>query len=73
MTLSLNDMDSKLLELLVCPVSKAPLVYRRERNELWCRASALAYPIRDEALTTSNCQTQPVPSVCASVADAASF
>ena len=40
-------MDSKLLEILVCPVSKAPLVYRKEHQELWCRASQLAYPIRD--------------------------
>jgi len=39
--------DTKLLDILVCPVSKAPLVYRRENDELWCPASALAYPIRD--------------------------
>lgn len=39
--------DAKLLEILVCPVSKASLVYRRESDELWCRASGLAYPIRD--------------------------
>ena len=40
-------LDAKLLEILVCPVSKAPLTYRRDREELWCRASRLAYPIRD--------------------------
>ena len=39
--------DSRLLEILVCPVSRAPLVYRRELNELWCRQSGLAYPVRD--------------------------
>lgn len=39
--------DAKLLEILVCPVSKASLVYRKEADELWCRASGLAYPIRD--------------------------
>jgi uncharacterized protein YbaR (Trm112 family) len=39
--------DSKLLELLVCPVSKASLSYRKDQEELWCRASGLAYPIRD--------------------------
>lgn len=39
--------DSKLLEILVCPVTKAPVVYKREEQELWCRASRLAYPIRD--------------------------
>lgn len=40
-------LDSKLLELLVCPVSKASLTYRKELDELWCRASGLAFPIRD--------------------------
>ena len=41
-------MDSKLLELLVCPVSKTSLVYMREQQELWCRVSRLAYPINDD-------------------------
>ncbi|TCO83111.1 hypothetical protein EV699_103161 [Plasticicumulans lactativorans] len=40
-------MDKKLLDILVCPVSKAPLVYDKERQELKCKASRLAYPIRD--------------------------
>ncbi|MBB5187120.1 MULTISPECIES: Trm112 family protein [Zhongshania] len=39
--------DKKLLEILVCPVSKAPLEYDQKRNELVCKASGLAYPIRD--------------------------
>ena len=39
--------DKKLLEILVCPVSKAPVEYNAERNELVCRASGLAYPVRD--------------------------
>lgn len=39
--------DSKLLEILVCPVTKTSLVYRKDSDELWCRASRLAYPIRD--------------------------
>jgi uncharacterized protein YbaR (Trm112 family) len=39
--------DKKLLEILVCPVSKAPLDYDQKRNELVCKASGLAYPIRD--------------------------
>ncbi len=39
--------DKKLLSILVCPVSKAPLEYDRENDELVCRASGLAYPIRD--------------------------
>ena len=40
-------MDKKLLSILVCPVSKAPLEYDPKANELVCRASGLAYPIRD--------------------------
>lgn len=40
-------MDKRLLEILVCPVSKAPLVFDAERQELLCRASRLAYPVRD--------------------------
>jgi uncharacterized protein YbaR (Trm112 family) len=40
-------MDAKLLEILVCPVTKGPLVYDRERQELVSRSARLAYPIRD--------------------------
>ncbi|OUS28912.1 hypothetical protein A9Q99_11080 [Gammaproteobacteria bacterium 45_16_T64] len=40
--------DKKLLEILVCPVSKAKLDYVAEKNELICYASGLAYPIRDD-------------------------
>jgi uncharacterized protein YbaR (Trm112 family) len=40
-------MDPKLLEMLVCPVTKGPLVYDREHNELVSRSARLAYPIRD--------------------------
>jgi len=40
-------MDPKLLEMLVCPVTKGPLVYDREHDELVSRAARLAYPIRD--------------------------
>lgn len=39
--------DKKLLSILVCPVSKAPLEYLEETDELICRASGLAYPVRD--------------------------
>lgn len=39
--------DEKLLDILVCPVSKAPLEYDRENNELFCKASGLAYPVKD--------------------------
>ena len=40
-------MDTKLLELLVCPVTKGPLGYKRETQELISRSARLAYPIRD--------------------------
>jgi len=39
--------DPKLLEILVCPLTKEPLVYDAERQELISRAARLAYPIRD--------------------------
>ena len=41
-------LDPKLLEILVCPVSKAPVEYDEEKQELVCRASGLAYPVRDD-------------------------
>lgn len=40
-------MDTKLLELLVCPVTKGPLVYLRATQELVSRSARLAYPVRD--------------------------
>jgi uncharacterized protein YbaR (Trm112 family) len=41
-------MDPKLLEILVCPICKGPLVHRREAHELLCRADRLAFPVRDD-------------------------
>lgn len=40
--------DQKLLSILVCPVSKSPLVYDKEKQELISVVSGLAYPIRDD-------------------------
>ena len=42
-----HRMDSKLLELLVCPVTKGPLTYDREKQVLTSHSARLAYPIRD--------------------------
>jgi uncharacterized protein len=42
-----RELDPKLLELLVCPLTKTRLHYDRERQELVSRAARLAYPIRD--------------------------
>jgi uncharacterized protein len=41
-------MDTRLLELLVCPVTKGPLQYDREHHELISRSARLAYPVRDD-------------------------
>jgi hypothetical protein len=40
------DTDPKLLEILVCPLTRTTLVYDREKQELISRAAGLAYPIR---------------------------
>jgi len=40
--------DSKLLDILVCPLCKGPLAWHRDREELVCRADRLAYPVRDD-------------------------
>ena len=42
-----GKVDPKLLEILVCPITKTPLRYDRERGELISDAAKLAYPIRD--------------------------
>ena len=39
--------DARLLEILVCPVSQGPLVYRREVGELWSAQAGLAYRVED--------------------------
>lgn len=40
-------MDTKLLALLVCPVTKGPLTYDRDKQELVSKSARLAYPVRD--------------------------
>ncbi|MGZ3409475.1 MAG: Trm112 family protein [Xanthobacteraceae bacterium] len=42
-----SSIDPKLLEILVCPVTKGPLEYDAEKQELISRSAKLAYPIRD--------------------------
>ncbi len=41
-------MDKKLLDILVCPVCKGPLTYKKEAKELVCKGCRLAYPIQDD-------------------------
>ena len=40
-------MDKKLLEILACPVTKSPLIYVKDKQELISKAAKLAFPIRD--------------------------
>ena len=41
-------MDRKLLEILVCPVTKGPLIYDKKNQELISKSARLAYPIKDD-------------------------
>lgn len=41
-------MDARLLEILVCPVCKGPLVHHRAQNELVCKPCRLAYAVKDD-------------------------
>ena len=40
-------MDTKLLQILVCPVTKGPLIYNKATNELISKSARLAYPVKD--------------------------
>lgn len=42
-----NTLDSKLLEILVCPLTKQPLTYDKKNQELVSKEAGLAYPVRD--------------------------
>ena len=52
--------DQKLLSLLVCPISKAPLEYDKEKQELICWASNLVYPIRDGIPVMLEAEARPI-------------
>lgn len=41
-------MDAKLLEILVCPICKGPLLYQKAQQELICKADRLAFAVRDD-------------------------
>ena len=43
----MSGVDPKLLEILVCPLCKGRLTYRREASELVCKADRLGYPVKD--------------------------
>ncbi len=41
-------MDKKLLDILACPICKSSLIYKKDQQELICKADRLAFPIRDD-------------------------
>lgn len=43
----MSSLDAKLLEILVCPLCKGPLVYRKQAAELVCKADRLGFPVKD--------------------------
>ncbi len=54
-------MDKKLLDILVCPLCKGPLLYRKDADELVCRPCRLAYPIRDEIPVMLEDEARQIP------------
>ena len=54
-------MDARLLEILVCPVCKGPLDYRKAAAELVCKACRLAYPIKDDIPVMLEDEARQVP------------
>mgnify|MGYP001616033074 FL=1 len=43
----MSSVDPRLLEILVCPLCKGPLVYRKEAGELVCKPDRLGFPVKD--------------------------
>ncbi|MDR3426792.1 MULTISPECIES: Trm112 family protein [Silvimonas] len=54
-------MDAKLLEILVCPLCKGPLVFDKTRQELICKADRLGFPIRDGIPTMLETEARELP------------
>lgn len=54
-------MDPKLLDILVCPLCKGPLIYRKDSQELICKPDRLAYPIRDGIPVMLEDEARPIP------------
>lgn len=53
-------MDTKLIELLVCPVTKGPLEFNPDRTELLSRSARLAYPVRDGIPVLLEAEARPL-------------
>jgi len=62
-------MDTRLMELLVCPICKGPLQHDHDQHELVCNADRLAYPVRDGIAVMLETEARPLDSVAASPAD----
>jgi uncharacterized protein YbaR (Trm112 family) len=54
-------MDAKLLEILVCPLCKGPLVYKKPQQELICKPCRLAYPVKDDIPVMLEDETRKLP------------
>ncbi len=54
-------LDKKLVSILACPLCKGPLHHDRDREELICRADALAFPIRNDIPVMLEAEARPVP------------
>ena len=54
-------MDARLLDILVCPICKGPLVYRRAQAEFVCKADRLAFPIRDDIPVMLEAEARKLP------------
>jgi uncharacterized protein YbaR (Trm112 family) len=55
-------MDIKLLDILVCPICKGKLIFRKEAKELICKPDRLAYPIRDDIPVMLEHEARPLSS-----------
>ena len=54
-------MNPKLLEILVCPICKGPLVVKKQAQELICKADRLAFPIKDDIPVMLEAEARPLP------------
>jgi uncharacterized protein YbaR (Trm112 family) len=56
-------MDSKLIQILVCPVCKGPLVYKKTEMELICKPCRLGYPVKDDIPVMLEDEARKLPDV----------
>jgi uncharacterized protein YbaR (Trm112 family) len=54
-------MDSKLLDILACPICKQSLIYKKEQKELICKADRLAFPIREDIPVMLEDEARKIP------------